>query len=141
MLPALGYHDRLELTIGQGEVLYFDDRFGAAAEVFETALDRSAVLGSAAHDRVLDWWATALIVTRSLDRPRTGRRSTPASSSACAASLALDPGSSPASYWLAAAARGTGDLDRAWQAAIAGWCAPASRGIGALPCAPTSIGS
>ena len=35
--------------------------------------------------------------------------------------LAPTPASSPASYWLAAAARGTGDLDRAWQAAIAGW--------------------
>jgi hypothetical protein len=37
------------------------------------------------------------------------------------AELALDAGSTPASYWLAAASRGAGDLDRAWQAAIAGW--------------------
>lgn len=117
----LGYHDRLELTIGQGEVLYFDDRFGAAAEVFETALDRSAVLGSAAHDRVLDWWATALdrhAQSRSSeDRPPIYARIV----ERMRGELALDPGSSPASYWLAAAARGTGDLDRAWQAAIAGW--------------------
>jgi hypothetical protein len=117
----LGFHDRLELTIGQGEVLFFDDRFGAAAEVFETVLDRSTALGNAAHDRVLDWWATALdrhaqsrstddrppIYDRIIDRMRS--------------ELALDPGSGPASYWMAAAARGAGDLDRAWQAAIAGW--------------------
>ena len=37
------------------------------------------------------------------------------------AELAVDTGSSPASYWLAAAARGVGDLERAWQAAMAGW--------------------
>ena len=37
------------------------------------------------------------------------------------AELATDGGSAPASYWLVAAARGTGDLERAWQAAIAGW--------------------
>ena len=30
-------------------------------------------------------------------------------------------GSAPASYWLAVGARGTGDLDRAWDSAIAGW--------------------
>jgi hypothetical protein len=33
----------------------------------------------------------------------------------------VDPGSEPANYWLAVAARGAGDLDRAWDAAIAGW--------------------
>jgi hypothetical protein len=56
----LRYRERLELTIGQAEILYLDDRFGAAAELFETSLDRSVVLGTAAHERVLDWWATAL---------------------------------------------------------------------------------
>jgi hypothetical protein len=117
----LKYRERLELSIGQAEVLYLDDRFGAAAELFESSLDRSAVLGPAAHERVLDWWATALdrhaqlrpmeerpaIYVRIVDRMR--------------AELALDSGSASASYWLAAAARGSGDLERAWQAAIAGW--------------------
>jgi hypothetical protein len=70
---------------------------------------------------VVDWWATALdrhaqlrpvedrapIYSRILERMR--------------AELALDAGSTPASYWLAAGARGSGDLERAWQAAIAGW--------------------
>lgn len=32
-----------------------------------------------------------------------------------------DSGSAPANYWLAAAARGAGDVDRAWDAAVAGW--------------------
>ena len=35
--------------------------------------------------------------------------------------LRRDPASAPASYWLAAAARAAGDLDRAWAAASAGW--------------------
>jgi len=117
----LHYRERLELSIGQAEMLYLDDRFGAAAELFETSLDRSVVLGPTAHDRVLDWWATALdrhaqsrpaeerttIYTRMLERMR--------------AELAIDGSSAPASYWFVAAARGMGDLDRAWQAAIAGW--------------------
>jgi hypothetical protein len=117
----LKYLERLELTLGQAELLYLDDRFGAAAELFESALDRSVVLGPAAHERVLDWWATALDRHAQVRPPedrapiyaRIGER--------MRAELALDEGSAPASYWLAAAARGTGDLDRAWQAAVAGW--------------------
>src|SRR5258705_8653108 len=42
---SLRYRERLELSIGQAEVLYLDDRFGAAAELFEASLDRSVVLG------------------------------------------------------------------------------------------------
>ena len=37
--------------------------------------------------------------------------------------LAAEPGSATASYWLAAAARGAGNLERAWDAARAGWIA------------------
>jgi hypothetical protein len=35
--------------------------------------------------------------------------------------LRRDSASPSASYWLAAAARGSGDLDRAWAAACASW--------------------
>jgi hypothetical protein len=96
----LKYRERLELSIGQAEVLYLDDRFGAAAELFESSLDRSAVLGPAAHERVLDWWATALDRHAQL-RPMEER---------------------PAIYVrIVDRMRGSGDLERAWQAAIAGW--------------------
>jgi hypothetical protein len=35
--------------------------------------------------------------------------------------LRVEPGSVIANYWLVVAARGAGDLDRAWDAAVAGW--------------------
>ena len=35
--------------------------------------------------------------------------------------ITREPGSAPANYWLAAAARGMGDIDRSWHAAVAGW--------------------
>src|SRR5262249_25044892 len=57
---TLNYRDQIEWLVGQGEALYLDDRYGAASELFETVLDRSAALGQASHDRVLDWWATSL---------------------------------------------------------------------------------
>jgi hypothetical protein len=35
--------------------------------------------------------------------------------------LRQDPASAPAGYWIAAASRAAGDLDRAWSAAMGGW--------------------
>jgi len=118
---ALDPSERVELMVGQAEALYLEQRYGAAAELFESVRQRSALLGSAAHQRVLDWWATALdrqaqsrladernaIYQRILDR--------------MAEEIAEHPGSTAAGYWLAAAARSTGDLERAWNAALAGW--------------------
>lgn len=118
---SLDQRDRIELTVGLGEALYLEDRFGVAAELFESALARSAMLGPVAHDRVLDWWAT------SVDRQAHSR---PAAERAplyqqildrMSNEIAQDPGASAANYWLAAAARGSGDLERAWNAAMAGW--------------------
>jgi hypothetical protein len=118
---ALDHRERIELTIGLGEALYFEDRFGAAAEMFESIMDAAAILGSLAHERVVDWWATAL--------DRVALRRPPADRAAIyervsvrmAREIERDPGSLPAGYWLVAAARGKGDLERAFDNAVAGW--------------------
>ena len=103
------------------EALFLEDRFGAAAELFDSLIDRAAVLGPAARERVLDWWATAIdrqaqvrpfgergpLYLRVLDRMRMEQTNY--------------PGSTPAAYWIVAASRGSGDLDRAWNAALAAW--------------------
>jgi tetratricopeptide (TPR) repeat protein len=113
--------ERVELTIGMAEALYLDDRFGAAAALFESVLDSSSLLGPVAHERVLDWWATA-IDRQALVRPvperydlydRIVARMTD--------EIARDVGSAPAGYWLAAGTRGAGDLDAAANEATAGW--------------------
>src|SRR5262245_157799 len=57
---ALDAQERVELQVGLAEALFLDEQFSAAAELFATVLDSSAALGAAAHERVLDWWATAL---------------------------------------------------------------------------------
>lgn len=117
----LDARERIELTVGMGEALYLDDHFGAAAALFESVLDPSSLLGPPAHERVLDWWATALD-RQALARPvgdRTaiyGRIAT-----RMAAEIAKDAGSAPAGLWLAAATRGAGDLDSAMNEATAGW--------------------
>ena len=84
-------------------------------------VEASATLAPDAHERALDWWATAL------DRQAQAlpAADAPTSYSRIVArmeqELRRDPASAPASYWLAAAARAAGDLDRAWAAASAGW--------------------
>ena len=118
---ALAPRDRVDLLIGLGQSLFLGEAFGAAAQLFETALVQTAPLPARARALLLDWWATAVdreAQSRALDRrapvfERITER--------MEQELRTDPGSAPASYWLAVASRGAGDLDRAWDCAIAGW--------------------
>ena len=118
---ALDPRERVELVVGLGETLYFEDRYGAAAELFDMAIGAAPLLGAAAHERILDWWATAL------DRLA---RSRPAAERGAIydrivdrmnAEILRDPGSMPAGYWLVAAAHGRGDIESAFDAAAAAW--------------------
>jgi tetratricopeptide (TPR) repeat protein len=129
---GLDRKERGEWVIGRGEALYLDDRFGPAVELFERALDGTEPLGAGQRERLLDWWATALD-RLALTKARDARE--PLYSRIVARmekELAADPASAPAWYWLAAAARGAGNLDRAFNAATAGWLtAPLGRDHGA----------
>jgi len=113
--------ERVEYVVGLGETLYFDQSFGAAAAVFESVLQTKELLLVDARDTVLDWWADAL--DRDVrPRPEMERRGVYQRINArMADELATHPGSSAAAYWLAAAARGQGDLQAAWDAAKAAW--------------------
>jgi hypothetical protein len=120
--------DRLDWTIGLGEVLFFDRRFNTAAEFFETALGHVDLLEPAARERLLEWWASALDQQAQLG-PDVERRPLYARLLARVEDeLQRDDRSPVAAYWLAAAAIGTGDLDRGWAAAEAGWLRGASAG-------------
>jgi hypothetical protein len=113
--------DRVELFIALGESLYLASEFGAAAELLDGALARADQLGPAARERLLDWWASAL--DRQAQSQPVEHRSSLYSRilERMESELRWDPGSATAAYWVAAAARGIGDLDRAWDLAIAGW--------------------
>ena len=118
---GLEQRDRIELTVGLGEALFLDDRFGPAAELFGWALDRSVTLGALAHERLLDWWATALD-RLAQGQPREAREATYSRLlRRMELELALDPGLAPAAYWVTAAARGLGDVERAWHSAAGAW--------------------
>lgn len=129
---ALAAADRVELMIGLAEALFLEEAFGAAGELFENVLDRASEVGVAARERVLDWWATSL--DRQARRRPSAERVAPYDRilDRMRAELTREPGSAAAGYWLVAAARGRGDLERAWHAALAGWVrSPLARDRGA----------
>ncbi len=117
----LSADDRVELTIALGESLYFDGQAGAAAEQFELALSRADRKQVARRERLLDWWATALDRQAQSGTDAVGRPLQTRIVRRMDEELHADAGMTVASYWLAAAARGSGDIERAWDAAIAGW--------------------
>jgi hypothetical protein len=124
--------ERLEFVVGLGETLYFEGASGAAAAIFESVLVARGELPAEARERVLDWWASALDQDArprpEIERPAVYQRVR----DRMAEELAANPASGTASYWAAAAARGQGDLQTAWDAAQAGWVrAPltADRGV------------
>jgi hypothetical protein len=126
--------DQVEFTIALGELMYlddqftFDDRYGAAAELFEVALGRADLLDAPSRDLLFDWWANSLDRQAQLG-PETERR--PAYQrivDRAEREIARDPGALSASYWLAAGARGISDLPRAWGAAVAAWVRAAAIG-------------
>src|SRR5262245_5039147 len=113
--------ERTEYVVGLGETLFFDGSFGAAAAVFDSVLQSRDLLETAARERVLDWWASA--VDRDA-RPRPDIDRQPIYQrirTRMEEELASHPGSAAASYWLAAAARAQGDVQAAWDAAQAAW--------------------
>ena len=122
----LTIRDRGEWVVGLGELLFLDGAYGAAAETLDAGLGLTSGADPASRDRVISWWAIAVdhqaqaaddtrrrfLYGRLLERMEAILRSEPAPAAA---------------YWLAVAAAGTGDVDRAWDAAIAAWLrAPAA---------------
>jgi hypothetical protein len=113
--------EQYEFLVGLGQSLYLDQELGAAATIFESLLFGNDTLLPDARDRLLDWWASALDhdarSRTELDRRTIYQRVR----DRMLEELAHNPGSGTAAYWSAAAARGQGDLQAAWDAAEAGW--------------------
>jgi hypothetical protein len=126
--------DRVEYLIALGQSLYFDesysldDRYAAAAEQFEAALARASLLDDASRDRLFEWWAGALDRQAQQGSEANRRPSYERILRRAEAEVGRDDGAVSAAYWLAAAARGVGDLPRAIGAAAAAWVRAGSLG-------------
>jgi len=117
----LAQRERVEYIIGLGEALYLDQAFGAASAVFDSILKSGDLQPAPTRDRVLDWWADSM-ERDGRPRPEMDRRAVyQRIRDRMEGELAIHPVSSTAAYWLAAAARGQGDVQGAWDAAQAAW--------------------
>jgi tetratricopeptide (TPR) repeat protein len=117
----LELRDQVELLLALGQALYLEDDFGAAAEMFESGLERAAETERALAEAMLEWWGSATerlagslsrgyrlaVFTHLAERMRQ--------------ELGHYPTSAAAAYWTVAALRGAGEPERAWDAAVAAW--------------------
>ena len=120
-VERLGTPDRAEYLIALGGSLFLEDDFGAAAEIFESAIEIAPAAGESAREAVLDWYGSAM--ERWAAPYVTTRRASMLARLVTRMELeqAKNPSSRAASYWLVAALRAQGESERAWQAAIAAW--------------------
>jgi tetratricopeptide (TPR) repeat protein len=113
--------DRGEMQIGLAELLFFDDRFGAAADLFESALSRTSEPGYGPRERLLGWFATSLDRLARLDETAGRRRIYRRLLNRMVVEDRSGSGSAVASYWIVAATFGADDVEDAWDAAVATW--------------------
>jgi hypothetical protein len=121
---ALAPRERLELVIGFAESLFLEGSYGASAQLFASVVDQPAAwqaAGPGGRDRLLEWWAGAMDREAQLNRGPSREEVFARLRDRMARELEREPASPVATYWLAAGARGAGDVDRAWDAAVAGW--------------------
>jgi hypothetical protein len=113
--------ERAEYIVGLGEALYLDQSYGAASAVFDSVLETGELMTAGSRERVLDWWADSQ-ERDGRGRPEMDRRAVyQRIRERMEQELAVHSGNGTAAYWLAAAARGQGDIQAAWDAAQAAW--------------------
>lgn len=118
---ALPDRGRLDLVVGLGEALYLDGQYRSAAAILEPALEQVGALPAPAREQVVDWWATAMDRHAQTRPPDERGRLYDDVEARMRQHLGRHPDSSSASYWLPAVALAQGQLDLAWDLALAGW--------------------
>jgi hypothetical protein len=117
---ALDERDAVELLLAMGEALFLEDDFGAAAEVLESGLTSARVYPMLVES-MLEWWGSAVERRASGAAPDSRKKLYTRLVDRMHSELAHTPSSPAASYWMVVGLRGAGEVDRAWDAAVAGW--------------------
>jgi hypothetical protein len=128
---GLAAQEVIEWQIGLGTTLFLENQPGPAAEMFATILPSARErLSPEELDKLIEWWASTMArVAESQTGP--GRKDAyTAMLSDVREELERNPLSRPASYWLVVAARGAGNLDDSWNAAVAAWIRAGSQAEG-----------
>jgi hypothetical protein len=119
---VLAPQEIIEWQIGIGTALFLENQPGAAAEMFATILPTARErLSSAELDKLVEWWASTVARVAESQTGSARKDAYTAMLAAVRDELERNPLSWPASYWLVVAARGAGNLDDSWNAAITAW--------------------
>lgn len=118
---SLNDRSRVDLVVGLGEALYLDGQYRSAAGLLEPVLEQMGLLLPASREQVVDWWATAMDRYAQTRPPEERAAVYDELTARIRLHLGRYPDSSAASYWLPAAALARGDLELAWDLALAGW--------------------
>ncbi len=120
---ALAEPLRSEWLVGSAQALFFEGAFGAAATLFTTLIDdpRAAATVPGGRERLLDWWATASDRAAQARDGHARKAEYSRLDARLEQELERDGSLGTAAYWRVVAARGAGDLDAAWDAAMAAW--------------------
>jgi hypothetical protein len=117
--------EQVEFLVGLGLAFYLegcvDACYAAAAEQFEQALARADALDHLTREALFEWWAGTLDKLAHLSPPAARKPIYARVLARAEREIARPESSATALYWLAAAARGVADLERAWGASTSGW--------------------
>jgi len=128
---ALTVRGRIDYSFGLGQALFFENDIGAAAELFASVTPQAWAVDPALGEAMADWWGSA--VERQADgQPSEVRRARFLwLAERMRDELAAHPTAAAPAYWVAAALRGAGEPERAWDAAVAGWVRAPLSGVSA----------
>lgn len=118
---ALSDRHKVDLVVGLGEALYLDGDYRAAAALLGSAMGQAVWLSPAGREQLADWWSTAMDRYAQTRPPEDRTPIYVEIEQRMAAHLGQYPDSSAAPYWSAAAALARGDLELAWDLAVAAW--------------------
>jgi hypothetical protein len=118
---GLDERDRLELLLAFGQALFLEDDFGAAAHMLESGLDRAFTMAPEIAEAMLEWWGSAVDRYASSLAPDRRKAQFSRLAERMKDELARTPASPAAGYWNVVGLRGAGQLDHAWDAAVAAW--------------------
>ena len=118
----LASQEAIEWQVGVGSALYLENQLGPAAEIFTSILPSArARLTEAEFDKLLEWWGGTMSRLAETHTGDARKHAYERFRSDARLELERNPLSRPATYWMAVSTRGTGDLEAAWDAAVAGW--------------------
>ena len=119
---SLAEQEAIEWQIGLGTALFLEDQVGPAAEMFRAVIPSARpLLPLPQFEKLLEWWGTTMSRLAESLVGDARKQAYEKFRSDARLELERNPLSSSATYWMIVAARGAGDFDGAWSAAVAGW--------------------